>query len=81
MEKSSRFILSNDWIIEALITTLRDEQMIEAVESIAGEIYELGIKLDSKRLQAFSLMTLGELASQEYINDADRAEKAIEQLH
>ena len=63
MEKSSRFILSNDWIIEALITTLRDEQMIEAVESIAGEIYELGIKLDSKRLQAFSLMTLGELAS------------------
>lgn len=54
MEKSARFLLENDWIFETLIATLKEEQMLEAVESIAGEIYELSMRLDSQKLQAFS---------------------------
>lgn len=54
VEKSARFLLNNDWIFETLVATLKEEQMLDAVESIAGEIYELGTRLDSTRLQAFS---------------------------
>jgi len=37
--------------------------MFEAVDSIGMEIYELGVKMDNARLQAFAQMTLGEIAS------------------
>ena len=51
--------------------------MLEAVDSISKEIFDLGFKMDSPRLQAFAQMTLGELASQEFMGDASQAELGI----
>jgi len=36
--------------------------------------------MDNPRLQAFALLILGEQASQQHINDADKAEKGIDRL-
>lgn len=51
--------------------------MIDAVDSISKEILELGSKTENVRLQAFGQMTLGELASKEFIGDAVKAETGI----
>lgn len=54
--------------------------MVEAVDSIAGEIYTMGFELDNPRLQALALLTLGEIISQEHVNNEARAEEGIEKL-
>jgi len=54
--------------------------MLAAVASISKEVFDLGIKMDTPRLQAFAQMTLGELAAQEYVDDSERAEAGIKQL-
>ena len=54
--------------------------MFEAVVSIAMEIFELGTKMNNPRLLAFSQMSLGEIASKEYLEDSERCEKGIEYL-
>lgn len=76
--KAHRFILSNIWILEDLIETLKDEQMFEAVDSIGREIYELGVRMENPRLQCFAELTLGEIASQEHLEDPIRAQKGID---
>ena len=48
--------------------------------SIAMEIFELGTKMNNPRLLAFSQMSLGEIASKEYLEDPERCEKGIEYL-
>ena len=63
--KADRFIMTNSWILENLIDTLKDEQMFEAVDSIGREILDLGKRMDNMRLQAFAQLMLGELASTE----------------
>ena len=52
--KASNFMMSNVWIFENLITTLKEEQMLDAVDSIAKEIFELGTRLSNTRLKAFA---------------------------
>ena len=54
--------------------------MFEAVDSIGKEIFELGNRMENTRLQAFAQMTLGEIASQEHIEDPELAEAGIQQL-
>lgn len=78
--KAHRFMLGNVWIFEELIGQLKDEQMFEAVDSIGKEIFELGSRMENVRLQAFAQLTLGEIASQEHIEDEIRAENGIHQL-
>ena len=51
--------------------------MFEAVDSIGKEIFELGSRMENIRLQAFAQLTLGEIASQEHIDDPVRAEAGI----
>lgn len=78
--KAHRFMMSNIWIMETLIDNLKDEQMFDAVDSIGQEIYELGNRMDNTRLQIFSRLTLGEIASQEHLLDDEKAEQGIKFL-
>ena len=70
----------NAWIFEQLIATLLEEQMLEAVESVASQVYDLGFQMDSQKMQAFSLMLLGEQVSQQHVKDSAKAERGLEQL-
>ena len=79
-QKASHFMMSNVWIFENLISTLKEEQMLDAVDSIGKEIFELGTRMQNTRLKAFAQLTLGELASQEHIEDKKRVKAGIEQL-
>ena len=54
--------------------------MLEAVDAIGKEVFELGTRMENTRLQAFGQMILGEMASQEPIGDPLRAQLGIEQL-
>ena len=54
--------------------------MFDAVQSIGQEIFELGVKMDNNRLQAFSQLTLGEIASKEHLEEPEKAEAGIQQL-
>ena len=54
--------------------------MMEAVDQIGREILELGKRMDSSRLSAFALMTLGEIASQNYLDDPFKSDQGIQQL-
>ena len=54
--------------------------MFEAVLSIGLEIFALGKRLNMTRLQVFAQLALGEIASTEYIEDAERAERGLEYL-
>ena len=54
--------------------------MTDAVASISNEIFELGTKMEKKRLQAFAQMTLGEIASQEHLTNEEKAEAGIQRL-
>ena len=77
--KASRFMMTNMWIFEDLIQTLKDEQMMDAVGQIGQEILDLGKRVESDRLQAFAQLILGELASIEpYIKDEERARGGIQ---
>ncbi len=78
--KAHRFVMGNIWILEDLLDTLKAEQMFDAVISIGMEIFELGKRMENARLQVFAQMVLGEIASQEYLDDPVRAEKGIEYL-
>ena len=80
VSKAHRFILGNIWILEDLIGQLKDEQMFEAVDSIGKEIYALGLRMENVRLQAFAQLTLGEIASQEHIEDPEKADHGIKSL-
>ena len=42
VEKANRFMRDSPWIFEQLIATLLEEQMLEAVESVASCVYDLG---------------------------------------
>ena len=48
-------------IFETLLDNLKDEEMLEAVVSIAEEMLKIGQSKDNKRMQAFSNLILGEL--------------------
>jgi len=51
--------------------------MMDAVDSIGAEIFELGTKMENQRLQAFAQLTLGEIASQEHLDNEEKAEAGI----
>ena len=78
--KANRFLMNNIWILEDLIDTLKDEQMFDAVDSIGLEIFDLGRRMDNPRLQAFAQLTMGEIASQEHLENPARAEVGIKYL-
>ena len=73
-------MMNQIWVMEELILTLKEEQMQDAVISISNEMYELGVKMENSRMQVFSLLILGELISQESINDEKKAEDALTKL-
>ena len=54
--------------------------MFEAVDSIGQDLYELGNRLESSALKAFSQLIMGEIASQEHIGDPFKAEVGLQQL-
>lgn len=53
---------------------------MDAVDSIAVEIHTMGTEMDNPRLQALALLTLGEILSQEHLNNEDKAEEGIDKL-
>lgn len=72
--------MSNIWILEELIEQLSEEQMFDAVQSIGQEIFDLGVRMDNSRLQAFAQLTLGEIASKEHLEEPEKAEAGIKAL-
>ena len=63
--------------MEDLILTLKEEKMTDAVIQITNEMYKLGLEMDNGRMQVFALLILGELVSQEEINNEVKAEDAL----
>lgn len=51
--------------------------MMDAVDSIGKEMFNLGTRMENPRLKAFSLMTLGEIAAKEHIEDPLKADAGI----
>lgn len=54
--------------------------MFDAVDAIGKEILGLGANHDNARLQALAQLTLGEIASQEFLEDEKKADEAIKLL-
>ena len=61
VEKAQILFMNQLGIFETLLDNLKDEEMLEAVVSIAEEMLRIGQSKDNKRMQAYSNMILGEL--------------------
>ena len=67
-------------IFQNLISTLKDEQMFDAVDTIAKEVITLGDRLDQQKFKANALLVIGEIASEEHIEYSDKVSAGIQQL-
>lgn len=54
--------------------------MFDAVDTIAKEVITLGDRLDQQKLKANALLVIGEIASEEHIDNYDKVSAGIQQL-
>ena len=58
-------------IVETLLDNLKDEEMFEAVISIAEETLQIGTIKEHQRMQAFASMILGELIAKDFLTSKE----------
>ena len=58
-------------ILETLLDNLKDEEMFEAVISIAEETLQIGTIKENQRMQAFASMVLGELIAKDFLTSKE----------
>ena len=58
-------------ILETLLDNLKDEEMFEAVISIAEETLQIGTIKENQRMQAFASMVLGELIAKDFLTNKE----------
>ena len=58
-------------ILETLLDNLKDEEMFEAVISIAEETLQIGTSKENQRMQAFASMILGELIAKDFLTSKE----------
>ena len=58
-------------ILETLLDNLKDEEMFEAVISIAEETLQIGTTKENQRMQAFASMILGELIAKDFLTSKE----------
>ena len=58
-------------ILETLLDNLKDEEMFEAVISIAEETLQIGTSKENQRMQAFASMVLGELIAKDFLTSKE----------
>ena len=67
-------------ILETLLDNLKDEEMFEAVISIAEETLQIGTSKENQRMQAFASMVLGELIAKDFLTSKEQCEKGLKYL-
>ena len=58
-------------VLETLLDNLKDEEMFEAVISIAEETLQIGTSKENQRMQAFASMILGELIAKDFLTSKE----------
>ena len=66
MVKAVKFLEVNIDILEELIRNLKDEQMMDAVLSIARKQLSLSTSRQNRKMMAYSNMVIGEILVQEF---------------
>ena len=78
--KAIRFFEANLYVLQNLLETLRDEQMFDAVLSIAHETMEIGKQRNNVRFIAFAHTIIGEILIQEHSEEPEKVEEARKYL-
>ena len=68
-------------ILETLMDNLKDEEMFEAVVSIAEEVLHIGEQKDNQRMQAFGSMVLGEFIAKDQLTSKEQCERGLKYLN